>query len=226
MGTDWTPQTSLSRMRQFWVAWCVAVLLLAIAVGGFAYLISLSEAWPLSYKLVGRSLAGLVVAFALYDAYRLAAQGTAALQEVLAQNLGLMVSAELERLQSAAASRRALLVQMDAEMLADPTSIQDRLALAVPTYGAYRDDVQSLLGNPTEAALQRVLISIREYNDMLGRYRRGEAAHDVGLPDFAEDDLADKVEELSDRISAALASIARQIEGSPGRPGGAGGMPR
>jgi 4-hydroxy-2-oxoheptanedioate aldolase len=187
--------TSIRRMRQFWVAWCVAVLLLGAAVVGFGYLFSLSEAWEPWAKIGARAAAGLLAALAVYDAYRIATRGTAALQEVLAQNLASIVIAELERLHAAAAQRKLALAAKD-----EPGTLGLRLA----SWSFDGEDVRNLLGNPTEQALRDVLTSIDAYNRLI----------DTLAPDDpqAETGLARQIEEISAGINRAMASVTGRLD--------------
>src|SRR5262249_13320748 len=159
----------------FWIAWCVAVLLLGAAVVGFGYLFALSESWPDWAKIGGRVAAGLLGALAIYDAYRIAARGTGALQEGLAQNLASIVTAELERLHAAAAQRRLILAAKD-----DPKAA-GALGLSLSSWSFDGEDVRNLLGNPTEAALHEVLASIAAYNLMIDTLAPGDAQAENGL---------------------------------------------
>lgn len=187
--------TSIRRMRQFWVAWCVAVLLLGAAVVGFGTLFALSEAWVPWARISGRVAAGLLAVLAVYDAYRIATRGTAALQEVLAQNLASIVIAELERLHAATAQRKLALAAKGT-----PGS----LGLALDCWSFDGEDVRNLLGNPTEAALRDVLASIEAYNRLIGTLASGDAA--------AEGGLARQIEEISAGINRAMASVAGRLE--------------
>jgi len=197
--------TSIRRMRQFWIAWCVAVLLLGAAVVGFGTLFALSEAWPHWAKIGGRVAAGLLALFAVCDAYRIAARGTAAFQEVLAQNLASIVTAELERLHAAAAQRRLILAAKD-----DPKAA-GALGLSLTSWSFDGEDVRSLLGNPTEAALREVLASIEAYNLMIDALAPGDAQ--------AEHGLARQIEEISAGINRAMQSVAGRLDAY--RPGAA-----
>jgi 4-hydroxy-2-oxoheptanedioate aldolase len=187
--------TSIRRMRQFWVAWCIAVLLLGAAVVGFGYLFALSESWSLWAKIGGRAAAGLLAILAVYDAYRIATRGTAALQEVLAQNLGSIVVAELERLHAAAAQRKLALAAKD-----DPGT----LGLSFESWSFDGDDVRNLLGNPTESALRDVLASIAAYNQLIDTLAPGDAAAASGL--------ARQIEEISAEVNRAMASVAGRLD--------------
>jgi 2-keto-3-deoxy-L-rhamnonate aldolase RhmA len=187
--------TSIRRMRQFWVAWCIAVLLLGAAVVGFGYLLALSESWSLWAKIGGRVAAGLLAILAVYDAYRIATRGTAALQEVLAQNLASIVVAELERLHAAAAQRKLALAAKD-----EPGT----LGLSFESWSFDGDDVRNLLGNPTEAALRDVLASIAAYNQLIDTMAPGDAA--------AQSGLAHQIEEISSEINRAMASVVGRLD--------------
>jgi hypothetical protein len=187
--------TSIRRMRQFWIAWCVAVLLLGAAIVGFGYLFALSESWPHWVKIGGRAAAGLLAAFAVYDAYRIAARGTAAFQEVLAQNLASIVVAELERLDAAAARRKLALAARD-----EPGA----LGLSLTSWSFDGEDVRNLLGNPTEEALRDVLASIAAYNRLIDTLAAGDTQAETGL--------ARQIEEISLGINRAMASVAGRLE--------------
>jgi hypothetical protein len=187
--------TSIRRMRQFWVAWCVAVLLLGAAIVGFGYLLALSEGWPYWLKIGSRVAAGLLAMLAVYDAYRIAARGTAAFQEVLAQNLASIVIAELERLDTAAARRKLALTAKD-----EPAS----LGLSLSSWSFDGEDVRNLLGDPTEEALRDVLESIEAYNRLIDTLAAGDMQAETGL--------ARQIEEISLGVSRAMASVAGRLE--------------
>jgi 4-hydroxy-2-oxoheptanedioate aldolase len=195
--SDWTTSTSIRRMRRFWMAWCVAVLLLGIAVVGFGYLFSISEDWWVGYKIGGRILAGLAAAWAIYDAHRMAVHGTVALQEVLAQNLATMVASELERLKAATDARRRSLAAKGAGVVA-ALGDADRIGLELPTCRFDNEGVRTLLGNPTEQALGVVLEAIAEYNRLI------HASRDRAL---SQSELTHRIDGVFDSVNLAMASV-------------------
>jgi 2-keto-3-deoxy-L-rhamnonate aldolase RhmA len=204
--SDWTATTSIRRMRRFWMAWCVAVLLLGIAVVGFGYLFSISEDWWIGYKIGGRILAGLIAAWAIYDAHRMAVHGTVALQEVLAQNLATMVASELERLKAATDARRRSLAAKGSSLMAALCD-EERIGLELPTCRFDNEGVRTLLGNPTEQALGAVLEAIEEYNRLI------HAGRDRAL---SQSELARRIDAVFDSVNLAMASVV----GGPTAAGG------
>jgi 4-hydroxy-2-oxoheptanedioate aldolase len=194
---DWTATTSIRRMRRFWMAWCVAVLLLGAAVVGFGYLFSISEDWWIGYRIGGRILAGLIAAWAIYDAHRMAVHGTAALQEVLAHNLATMVAAELERLKAATAERRRSLAAKSSGFVAE-LGDEERVCLELPYCRFDNEDVRTLLGNPTEQALGAVLEAIEEYNRLI------HASRDRAL---SQGELVRRIDAVFDSVNRAMVSV-------------------
>jgi 2-keto-3-deoxy-L-rhamnonate aldolase RhmA len=203
---DWTATTSIRRMRRFWTAWCVAVLLLGIAVVGFGYLFSISEDWSAGYRIGGRILAGLIATWAIYDAHRMAVHGTVALQEVLAQNLATMVATELERLKAATDARRRSLAAKGAGVVA-ALGDAERIGLELPTCRFDNEGVRTLLGNPIEQALSAVLEAIEEYNRLI------HAGRDRAL---SQSELARRIDAVFDSVNLAMASVI----GGPGAAAG------
>jgi hypothetical protein len=203
--TGWIPAgwmfgsaPSYSRsMKQFWAAWCLAILLLSASIVGFGAVVSFSTGWPMGLKVALRAVAGLAAVMACYEAYRLAVRGTEVLQDVLAQSLAVMVKAELESLQAMTSQRKQALIS--SSEIGRPQDLAS-LGLAVPRGLPQASDVGKLLGHATEDALCAVLDAIEDYNRLVG-----SLAAD-GQP-RAGRVLAGKIEEVSERLGRALSAV-------------------
>ncbi|MBI2256494.1 MAG: hypothetical protein HYU58_17860 [Proteobacteria bacterium] len=159
------PRAARARLLPFWVAWVMAVSLLAGGLAGVVMVVSRTGQWQLSDQWVTRGAAIALALFAFYLAFRLALVGTAALQRVLAHNLALLVSFELTELKAEAIER--------AEILAAGGNSP---AFRLPFFREEREDIAKLLGQPTEEALQQLLVSLEAFNNATVTDDRSQAA--------------------------------------------------
>jgi len=147
------PRPAQTRLLPFWVAWMMAVALLAGGLAGTVLVVKHTGQWDNADQWVTRGAASALALFAFYLAFRLALVGTAALQRALAHNLALLVSFELAELKAETMAR--------AEILAAGGNSP---AFRLPFFREEREDIAKLLGEPTEAALRRLLFSLEAFN--------------------------------------------------------------
>lgn len=158
-------------MRLFWMAWGMALLLIAGAVAGGVWLISADETWLLSYRVGAWAIEVFILVFAFVGAYRLALLGTLALKHVLAQNLAIMIALELDDLRIEA-QRRARVLDPEAASL--QTSVQAAAQeFRIPRFLEDRAELRRLLGPATEQTLEELLRSLQSFNATM---------HDLGAP--------------------------------------------
>ena len=149
-------------MRLFWMAWGFALLLLAMAVSGGAWLIEAGADWSLPHRLAGRALAATLLVFAFVGAYRLATLGTLALKHVLAQNLAIVIAMELDDLRRAAREQAAL--RSAATAVIDGCAQITPSGLQIPHFFGERAELRVLLGLATERTLEELLVALRSFN--------------------------------------------------------------
>jgi hypothetical protein len=147
------PRPARARLLPFWVAWVMAVTLLAGGLAGTVLAVKRTGHWDSHDQWVTRGAAIALALFAFYLAFRLALVGTAALQRALAHNLALLVSFELAELKAETMAR--------AEILAAGGNSP---AFRLPFFREEREDIAKLLGEPTEEALRRLLFSLEAFN--------------------------------------------------------------
>ena len=152
-------------MRLFWIAWGLALLLLAGAVGGGSWLISTAADAALGYRIGSWVFAALLLAFGFVGAFRLALLGTIALKQLLARNLAIVIALELEELRAAAHQQAALL------SAASGAGAMVQLApsrLKIPRFFGERSELRELLGPATDRTLEDLLESLRHFNAATG----------------------------------------------------------
>jgi hypothetical protein len=171
-------QDGLLKMRLFWMAWGLAVLLVLVATGGTAWVFAASDQWSALARIGSRAacLVGLLAAFV--GAFRLALLATASLRFVLAQNLAALIVMELDDLRQAAQERAAAL-SGHAGAEAQKTfsdAWQPSETLQIPRFFGNRNEIRKLLGPATEQTLEQVLISLQSYNQTVSdaRLRSGD----------------------------------------------------
>jgi hypothetical protein len=147
------PRPGRPRLLPFWVAWVMAVALLAGGLAGAVLVVKQTGPWGNDDEWVARGAAIALALLAFYLAFRLALVGTAALQRALAHNLALLVSFELAELKAETKAR--------AEILAAGGNSP---AFQLPFFREEREDIAKLLGEPTEEALRRLLFSLEAFN--------------------------------------------------------------
>lgn len=181
-----TPSDDQARagLLPFWLAWLMAILLLAGMLAGGVFVVARTKDWVLADQLAARGIVVLLALAGLYLAFRLALYGTAVLQRVLAHNLARLIAFELDDLRAQADQRAAYLVMRvhavgaTAEAFLPPSP-----ALPVPHFFADTDDIAKLLGEPVERALEDLLLSLSAFNSSLKaasleRLTRGVAARE------------------------------------------------
>lgn len=147
------PRQVRARLLPFWVAWAMAVVLLAVGLAGLVMVIGRTDTWNLEDQWAARGAALGLGVIAFYLAFRLALIGTVALQRALAHNLALLVSFELAELRAEAVER--------AQILAAGGSSP---AFRLPHFREEGEDIAKLLGQPTEEALRHLLSSLEAFN--------------------------------------------------------------
>jgi len=172
----------------FWAAWIMAIALLAASFAGSIAVVAQTRDWSLQDQIITRGAVAGLALLAFYLAYRLALYGTAALQRALAQNLALLIAFELAELRSEAEARALVL-----------TSARPSLspAFRLPNFYDEREDIVKLLGRPTEQALERLLHSLENFNNI--------AADD--LDQHAEARLRHHLSAVYDCLNHAMRSI-------------------
>jgi len=152
-------------VRLFWIAWGLALLLLAGVVGGGSWLISAASDSALAFRIGSWVAAVLLLAVGFVGAFRLALLGTIALKHLLARNLAIVIALELEELRAAAHQQAALL---SAAGGAGPAVQLAPSGLKVPRFFGERSEVRELLGPATERMLEDLLDSLRHFNAAAG----------------------------------------------------------
>jgi hypothetical protein len=185
-------------MRLFWMAWGLAVLLIGAAIGGSAWVLTASAAWPLLPLTVLRLVcaAGIVIAFV--GAFRLAILGTVALKRVLARNLAIVIAMELEDLRASVTECASALTETGSEAP----------ALDIPAFLGKREEIRSLLGRATEHTLEQVLVSLQSYNATIEEIERGVRAADAEGARQTVSHLRWKIGVVGDHIRQALSALA------------------
>jgi hypothetical protein len=152
-------------MRLFWMAWGLALLLLAGVVGGGSWLIAVAADAALAYRLGSWAAALLLLAFGFVGAFRLAFLGTLALKHVLARNLAIVIALELEELQALAHQQAALL---SAASGAGRVVQFVPSGLRIPRFFGERSELRELLGPATGQTLEYLLESLQHFNAAAG----------------------------------------------------------
>lgn len=147
------PRHAQGRLMPFWMAWALAVILLAGGFGGIILVVGKTDDWSLRDQWITRGAVITLALCAFYLAFRLALHGTAALQRALAHNLAMLISFELAELLSEAEQR--------AQILATSGELP---VFRVPYFQDEREDIARLLGRPTEEALRCLLHSLEVFN--------------------------------------------------------------
>jgi hypothetical protein len=167
-------------MRLFWMAWGFAVLLILIAIGGTAWIFSVSDQWA-DFARIGVRVASVIASLAAFvGAFRLALLATASLRLVLAQNLAALIVMELDDLRQAAQERAAVLADADGVGEAPSDVWRSSEALRIPRFFGDRQEIRKLLGPATEQTLERVLESLQSYNQTVKEVRAQSADQSAG----------------------------------------------
>nr|WP_298690632.1 hypothetical protein [uncultured Dongia sp.] len=151
------PRQPQIMLLPFWAAWIMAVVLLAASFAGSIAVVAQTQEWSLQDQIITRGAVSGLALLAFYLAYHLALYGTAALQRALAHNLASLIAFELAELRSEAEARA--LVLTSARPSASP-------AFRLPNFYDEREDIVKLLGRPTEQALERLLHSLENFNNI------------------------------------------------------------
>lgn len=152
-------------MRLFWIAWGLALLLLAAVVGGGSWLIAAAADGALVLRIGSWIAAALLLAVGFVGAFRLALLGTIALKHLLARNLAIVIALELEELRAAAHQQAALLAAAGG---AGPVVQLAPSGLRVPRFFGERSELRELLGPATERSLEELLDQLRHFNAASG----------------------------------------------------------
>jgi hypothetical protein len=188
-------------MRLFWMAWGLAVLLIGAAIGGSAWVLTASAAWPLLPLTLLRLLCAAAIVVAFVGAFRLALLGTVALKRVLARNLAVVIAMELEDLRAS--------VTECASALGDETApAASARALEIPDFLGKREVIRNLLGRATEHTLEQVLLSLESYNATIQEIERGVRAAGAAAAPQTASHLRWKIGVVGDQIRQALSALA------------------
>jgi hypothetical protein len=185
-------------MRLFWMAWGLAVLLIGAAIGGSAWVLTASAAWPLLPLTLLRLVCAAAIVIAFVGAFRLAILGTVALKRVLARNLAIVIAMELEDLRASVTECASALAETGSEAP----------ALDIPAFLGKREEIRSLLGRATEHTLERVLVSLQSYNATIQEIERGVRAADAEAARQTVSHLRWKIGVVGDHIRQALSALA------------------
>lgn len=143
-----------SQLMPFWMAWAMAIIILALSLAGTMIVVRVTEDWTLDDKLLVRGATATLALGIFYLAFRFALHGTKALQHVLTRNLAMLISFELAELR-AEAKQRAQIVANGGEAP----------IFRLPYFKSEQEDINRLLGQSTEAALHGVLQSLEAFNN-------------------------------------------------------------
>jgi hypothetical protein len=185
-------------MRLFWMAWGLAVLLIGAAIGGSAWALTASAAWPLLPLTLLRLVCAAAIVIAFVGAFRLAILGTVALKRVLARNLAIVIAMELEDLRASVTECASALAETGSEAP----------ALDIPAFLGKREEIRSLLGRATEHTLEQVLVSLQSYNATIQEIERGVRAADAEAARQTVSHLRWKIGVVGDHIRQALSALA------------------
>lgn len=180
------PRRKQARLLPFWVAWALAVMLLAGGFAGITLVIGKTSDWSSWDQWITRGAVIMLALCAFYLAFRLALHGTAALQRALAHNLAMLISFELAELLSEAEQR--------AQILATKGELP---AFRLPYFQDEREDIARLLGQPTEEALRCLLHSLEAFNAsaLAENHRR------------ASNRLIGQLADIDDQLGRAMSAI-------------------
>lgn len=184
----------------FWLAWLMAVSLLAAAIAAILLGFAATDDWAGRDLILGRSGAILVAFAMLFGAYRSALAGTRSLQRALVHNFALLVAYELDQLRSAAERQAEYL---DAGWGLAPIHISS-LEIRVPGCLEDREEIRNIFDSPTEAALSDLLASLKAYNLALAA-----GATDSARP--RERDLAGRLAEVHQHLRRSLQILAPHL---------------
>lgn len=197
-------------MRLFWIAWCAAVSLIVVAVTVTAWVLSVTESWPLLPFLVARALCVVIGLVAFVGAFRLALLGTVALRHLLAQNLAIVIAMELDDLRQAMQVRAVALADggaAGAEQMLDTKLWRSAELQRFPKLLGDRDEVRKLLGKATEHTLEQVLISLRAYHDTVVEADL-DGVRGADSMERARRDVWRQIAVVQDRIAQAANAVA------------------
>jgi hypothetical protein len=196
-------------MRLFWTAWGLAFFVIAAAVATVAWLLSISETWQLVPFFLIRALCIIIGLIAFVGAFRLGLMGTVSLRVLLAQNLAIVITMELDDLRLAMQTRAIALGERPVapDQALDAKDWQLTELQKYPALLGDRAEVRKLLGKATEHALEQILVSLHQYNDAvrdadLDRLQGAESWRSARL------NLWHKIRVVQDNIAEAANTVS------------------
>lgn len=154
------PETSKEPVLPFWLAWLMALALVAAAIGTTLWGFALAGDYVGPVQNITQSLIVVAALGLLFGAYRAALSGSRALQRALVHNFALLIAYELDWLRSEAERQTAYL---DVGRGLAPL-LASSLEIRVPGCLEDREEIRNIFGTPTEEALSHLLASLKAYN--------------------------------------------------------------